>query len=302
LKNWRFQQALYRAYYDAYTRSRLLVESGLEEQAMDRLRQADELGWRLALDQAQAILDQAISQPVSSQWRRRIFQLAEALFQSVHMQLSVPLYYAQSETRGANLDAVDYPLNDRPWLEDQFTRIRALTGEQERLEKIHKIVNWTDPGLGGYYADLSNAYGCPYIVKGLDYEEDPGFYKTSHRRFPYWKDAQPIRRAWRGYTGNLNDIPFRMHFPDMDPSAQYMVRVVYSDTEEEVKVRLMAEDTIEIHPYINKTYPREPFEFDIPREATGGGELKLSLYRQPGLGGIGAGQEISEIWIIKKES
>ena len=44
LKNWRFQQALYRAYYDAYTRSRLLVENGLEEQAMDRLRQADVLG------------------------------------------------------------------------------------------------------------------------------------------------------------------------------------------------------------------------------------------------------------------
>ena len=33
LQNWRFQQALYRAYYDAYTRSRLLYEMGLEEQA-----------------------------------------------------------------------------------------------------------------------------------------------------------------------------------------------------------------------------------------------------------------------------
>lgn len=33
LKNWRFQQALYRAYYDAFTRGRLLFESGLEEEA-----------------------------------------------------------------------------------------------------------------------------------------------------------------------------------------------------------------------------------------------------------------------------
>ena len=62
-------------------------------------------------------------------WRTRIFQLAEALFQSIHMQLSVPLYYAQSETRGANLDGLDYPLNDRPWLLDQMARIRALTDE-----------------------------------------------------------------------------------------------------------------------------------------------------------------------------
>ena len=40
LANWRFQQALYRAYYDAYVRSRLIYETDLEERALDRLRQA----------------------------------------------------------------------------------------------------------------------------------------------------------------------------------------------------------------------------------------------------------------------
>ena len=44
LANWRFQQALYRAYYDAYTRSRLLYETGLEDQAMRELRNARALG------------------------------------------------------------------------------------------------------------------------------------------------------------------------------------------------------------------------------------------------------------------
>jgi hypothetical protein len=34
LLNWRFQQALYRAYYDAYNRSRLMYETGLEDQAL----------------------------------------------------------------------------------------------------------------------------------------------------------------------------------------------------------------------------------------------------------------------------
>ena len=36
LLNWRFQQALYRAYYDAYVRSRLLHETALEERALAR--------------------------------------------------------------------------------------------------------------------------------------------------------------------------------------------------------------------------------------------------------------------------
>jgi len=305
LKNWRFQMALYRAYYDAYTRSRLLYETGLEEQALHWLRQAPQLGARRVLDQAETLLDQAVSQPIATAWRTRIFQLAEALFQSIHMQLSVPLYAAQSETRGANLDGVDYPLNDRPWLKAQFNNIRALVDEQARLTAIGQIVDWTNPGPGGYYVDLSNAYDCPYLIDKLPYAADPGFYRSPHRRFPYWKDRNPIRRAWRAYTGNLADVPFRLHFPLLDPQAEYKVRLVYSDTEEEIKLRLVAvgtnpEETVEIHPFIKKAFPPAPMEFSIPRAATARGELTLSLYREPGLGGLGAGHEISEIWIIQQ--
>ena len=39
--NWRFQQALYRAYYDAYVRSRLLAETAQEERAMAALRSSE---------------------------------------------------------------------------------------------------------------------------------------------------------------------------------------------------------------------------------------------------------------------
>ena len=43
--NWRFQQALYRAYYDAYDYRRLGYETQLEQQAMDILRLAPRTGW-----------------------------------------------------------------------------------------------------------------------------------------------------------------------------------------------------------------------------------------------------------------
>jgi hypothetical protein len=318
-KNWRFQMALYRAYYDAYVRRRLLYESGLEEEAMDQLQQAKQLGTRHALDQAETILDRAISQPIARDWRTRIFQLAEALFQSIHMQLSVPLYGGQHETRGANLDGVDFPLNDRPWLKEQFDHIRTLPTEEARLAAIHQIIHWNDPGAGGYYVDLSNAYQCPYLVDRLPYEQDPGFYRSPHRRFPYWKDKRPFRRAWRGFTGGLADFPLRLHFPALDPDATYKVRVVYSDTEEkrQTEIRLVAYDpasnptgdttgnvtnneVIEIHGYRLKPYPPQPLEFEIPHAATRRGELNLALHREPGLGGLGAGHEISEIWIIKQ--
>lgn len=306
LKNWRFQMALYRAYYDAYVRARLLYESGLEAQAMDELRQAQWLGALPALALAEATLDRAITAPIAQAWRTRLFQLAEALFQSIHMQLSVPLYAGQHETRGANLDGVDFALNDRPWLKAQFAHIRTLESEAARLVAIDQIVHWTDPGAGGYYVDLSNAYGCPYLVDRLPYADDPAFYRSPHRRFPYFKDKRPFRRAWRGFTGGLADFPLRLHFPALDPAAAYRVRVVYSDTEETRKtpIRLVASDgnggEVKIHGYMPKPYPPQPLEFAIPPAATRGGELRLTLHREPGLGGLGAGHEISEIWILKQ--
>jgi hypothetical protein len=300
LHNWRFQQALYRAYYDAYIQCRLRYESGLEEQAAGQLRQAARLGSILAMREAETILDRAVLQPINPQWRTRIYQLAQALFESIHMQLSVPLYAAQSETRGANLDGLDYPLNDRPWLKDQFERIRALPDEHGRLTQIERILDWRNPGPGGYYLDLSSSFADPHLVKGLPYEQDPGFYFNPHRRFPYWKDPRPLRRSWRAYTGGLNEYPLQLHFSHLDPTARYILRVVYSDTDYEVKIRLTANEKFEVHPFIFKPNPPTPQEFSIPWEATQEGELRLALQREPGMGGLGAGHEICEIWIIKR--
>ena len=38
LRNWRFQQALFRAYYDASVRERLISETAIEDRAMEALR------------------------------------------------------------------------------------------------------------------------------------------------------------------------------------------------------------------------------------------------------------------------
>ncbi len=127
LKNWRFQQGLYRAYYDAYVRSRLIHEDALEATALDRLRQAKSIGANRAMAQAESILDSAVTQPAALNLRTRLFQLAEALFQSpAHMQLSVGLYGAQEEVRGASLDGCDFPLNNCDWLKARFVELRKL--------------------------------------------------------------------------------------------------------------------------------------------------------------------------------
>src|SRR5690606_18092077 len=176
--SWRFQQALYRSYYDAYTRSRLIYETQLEESALQELRRARELGSLVAMELARSILQRAATERVSTDWRQRVFELASALFQRTRAQLSVSKYFALDTIRGANLDLVDYPLNDRLWLTAQFDRIAALDSEEERLTELAHIVNWRNPGPGGFYDDLGDVDNQPHLVRNLSYEKDPNGYFT----------------------------------------------------------------------------------------------------------------------------
>jgi hypothetical protein len=139
--NWRFQQGLYRAYYDAYIKRRLIYETQLEQQAMGVLRTAKQLGSLAAIQKAEDILDKAVTDRVAPEWRARVFEMAEALFQSIRMQLSVERYKAIRTNRGANLEDIDKPLNDREDLKDSFEDIRELKSEDKRLDAIARILD-----------------------------------------------------------------------------------------------------------------------------------------------------------------
>lgn len=295
--NWRFQQALYRAYYDAYIRRRLLHETALEESAMDALRSAKATGAGAAMDQARQILDRSLNDHPGETWRARVFELGEALFQSIRMQLSVEKYKAISSDRGATLDTIDTALNSRKWLQARFTEIAKLEYETDRLAAIDEIVNWTNPGPGGFYDDLGDPAAQSHLVRGVPYAHDPAFLKSPHIGFG---TLRSYRKSFWTYAGSLNDEPLRMRYTDLDSNAQYKIRVVYAGDSPKQKVRLVANGEIEIHPFIEKAVPYRPVEFDIPREATRQGELNLAWTREPGQGGNGRGCDVAEIWLIKK--
>jgi hypothetical protein len=295
--NWRFQQALYRAYYDAYQRSRLIYETALEDQALAELRAAREAGSLLAIKRAEEILDRAVTRRASPDWRARVFELAEALFQSIRMQLSVERYQAISVGRGANLDTVDVPLNNRLWLKRRFDELRRLDSEADRLRGIDALVNWTNPGPGGYYDELGNPARRPHLVRGADYARDPAFLRSPLTGFTY---VPGWRLSWCRHAEALHDAPLRMRYTDLDPQAGYKVRVLYAGDNFRNRVRLTANDKTEIHPLIPKGRDLRPVEFDIPREATRGGELTLTWHQESGRGGNGRGCQVAEVWLIKK--
>ena len=315
LQNWRFQQALYRAYYDAYVRSRAIYEASLEDQAMNKLREARLLGSSAAMAQAETLLDKAVTERTAHDLRARVFELGEALFQSIRMQLSVEKYQAIGVGRGANLNTIDFPLNNRLWLKQRFSEIRKLETEAERQKQLAEIVDWTNPGPGGFYDDLGNLTRQPHLVREPGFAKDPYFLESSvvsmvgqfDGSVTLRKDEfaltgvgfQPYgRMSWWDIAETYYDAPLKMRYTGLDKTAQYKIRITYSSATQQIQIKLVANDKFEIHPLVKKEL--HPVEFDIPAAATVSGELNLTWTQAPGSRGAGRGCQVAEVWLIKK--
>jgi len=300
LKNWRFQQSLYRAYYDAYIRSRLIRETALEDRAMAALRDAPATGSLATLNQAESILNE-VSTPVSVDLSSQVYALAHDLYESIRMQLSVPLYKAIATERGANLDMIEHPLNNRPWIQRRFAEIRKRDDEPQRLAEIDKVVHWTDPGPGGFYDDLGNPARQPHLLRGLGADLDPQHFESSLLGTSVRNGIPPVNPiSWWTHAESLADAPLKMQYDELDPTATYTLRVCYMGDMPPVKIRLTADESTEIHPLIDKSMPEPVFEFDIPHAATADGRLTLTWHREPGLGRNGRGSQVSEVWLMRK--
>lgn len=320
MENWRFQQALYRAYFDAFVRHRLLDETAHVEQARDQLATMLGIGWGAVplgigdppaalppngripdplLARAQAILEETITQPVAGELRTRVMELAAALFQSIRMQLAVERYQGEAVERAANLDTLDAPVSNTMWMRRQILDIRKTTDPMAQIAAIRSLLFRTDPGPGGFYDQLGNVSSRPHLLLGPGSAQDPELRNSPFIGFRYpdsFQDKAPI--AWKYWAESLFDAPLILHYANLDPKTPYRLRVVHSGDAPHMKMRLMANDTIKIHPYMLRAWPPAPQEFPIPPAATASGELKLSWTREPGLGGNGRGCQVAEVWLI----
>jgi hypothetical protein len=317
LENWRFQQALFRAYYDATDRARLIAETAQEGRADDDLERARVIGSQAAIAAAERDLEVS-DPPVAQAWRARCFELAEALFQSIRAQLSVPRYKAQNVRRGAYLDLIDYPLNDAPWMREQFAAVRALPTEAERLRKIDEMLHWTDPGPGGFYDNLGDVRQRPHLVLGLGYDKDPAYERSPAIGFGPRTRPPYARVSSSRFAETLHDQHLFMAYHDLDRTAHYKVKIMYG-SETAAQVELKADGKYVIEPMEPK-FPyaergggaslfgeRRPLDirpiprvFDIPAEATADGNLTLEWSKPPNDDDTGRGVQVAEVWLMRE--
>ncbi len=219
--NWRWQMYPLRANYDAYSRKRGIYEAGLEEKANDILRKASTIGADEAMNKAKDILEEAARNNVDTILRNRIVTLCDELFHSIGLQTSVKKYKASGEERGAVLDFLDYPLNDRWWMEDRFDAIKKMP-DSEQIAALMKIANWEHPGQGSYYDDIGNVSKSPHVIRGESWVTDPLSRKQDTPNFDWWDNG--FSRERHSFISSMR-WPLALEYNGLDSTASYTVRV-----------------------------------------------------------------------------
>ncbi len=295
-KNWRAQLCFLRAYYDLYTRKRLLYESDLEKKANAVLLQAKNRGAQACIDAALSILRQADNARVRKDLSDRIESLCEDLFRSIGLQTSVAKYHASGAERGAVLDFLYYPLNNRWWLEDELGKVRNMADEADRVARLEEIARWEEPGEGSFYDDIGNVAKSDHEVRNerlarpildMDHMSLPGVM--------WWIGDHPNARARQSWFTGM-DWPEALSYAGLDPEADYVIRTTgYGDC-------FVRANGVRLVPTVYGKGLGEFKEFPVPRGLIRDGKLIVTFDPtfEPHLNWR-VQSRLTEVWLIKKQ-
>jgi hypothetical protein len=279
--HWRWQMYVLRAYYDAYLRRRLIYEQELEQRANMILRNTKNLGHQKAMKDALFMVNKADTERQNIEMREKIVRLCDDLFKSIGLQTSVSKYKAANSQRGCILDFIDYPLNNRWWLEDEFKKIDTMTSEEEKSVRLDIIANWEKPGPGSYYDNISNIAQSPR-VKSTVYDAVD---------FAWWDSGYSRARLSSQVYQNEPVIEYE----DLDPNGRYLIRLAgYGDA-------LIRVDGKRLHPLIYNKEEGTFKEFIVPYILVGDGALRVTFdIPEESHKRWKDYSRVSDIWLIKQ--
>ncbi len=289
--NWRWQMYLLRANYDAYSRKRGIYEAELEEKANNILRKASSIGADEAMNKAKDILEQAARNQIDTKLRNRIIALCDELYHSIGLQTSVKKYKASGEERGAVLDFLDYPLNNRWWIEDRFNAIKKLS-KIEQFAALLELANWEHPGSGSYYDDIGDPSKSPHVLRGESWVTDPLSRRQDTPNFDWWDDG--FSRQRHSFMSSIR-WPLALEYNGLNSTASYTVRVTgYGECLIKINGQRVA------HSLYGKGIG-EIKEFSVPPDLIKNGKMAVTFecinedeinWRNQ--------SRVTEVWLIKK--
>lgn len=283
--NWRWQMFVLRAYYDAYTRERLFREPALELKANAMLARAPGRTPVQAMEAALAVLQSVDEHPTRPDLRDRIIALFDDLYHSINLQTDMKKHQASGAERGCSLEFLDYPLNNRWWLEDEFKKVEAMPDAGEQWARLDELRAWEHPGPGSFYDDLGNLSKDDHVVRALNTKPRSG-------GFAWWDGGYSrTRLSWQVTSWARGGLQYN----NLDPEATYVLRfsgfgdmTAKADDQELTATRYGTENG-------------DIKEYPVPKELTEDGSLTVKPGAQR-LRGVNWRYQprLAEAWLIKQ--
>jgi hypothetical protein len=278
--NWRWQQLVMRAYYDAFIQQRQAYEKDLENKAYEILATAGTIGADKAMHGALEVLKKTETEPVAQDFRQKVVDYCENLFKSVGLQTSVPKYQASGYERGAILDFIDYPLNNRWWLEDEFKKVSEMKLEEEKIARLDFIRNYENPAEGSFYDNISSADAI-HVVSETDDAID----------YLWENDGMSRKRL----STQLFQFTPELQYTELDPNSDYLIRVAGFG---EAFLRANGE---RLTPTKYEKGFEQFKEFPLSKELIKDGKLKIT-FDKPNEEHLNWRQQsrVTDVWVLKK--
>ena len=279
--NWRWKMLVLRSYYDTYQHRRKIYEQKLEKEANKILATAKEIGSEKAMSQALEMVNRADTKPLNQDMYRKIVQYCDDLFHLIGLQTDVEHYHAANSQRGCILQFVNYPLNNRWWLTDEFKKIEALDSEAKKLERLEVICTWENPGPGSFYDNISNIEMGPHVLT------------TSYdgTDVAWWENGNSRARL----SSQLFQIEPVLEYNNLDFNGKYIIRV---SGQGDALIRVDGE---RLEPTVYNKGIGEFKEFVVPKWITQDGKMRVTFDR-PEESHLRwtSYSHISEVWLLKQ--
>ncbi|QDU44761.1 hypothetical protein Mal52_32470 [Symmachiella dynata] len=200
------------------------------------------------------------------------------------------------------------------WLRRQLEQAKQANGT-DQVELLKMIVDYENPGPGGFYDNLGTNNRAPHVVKGYPYDHGQPYVSMMLS-----EGNRPSQRSMHFTQDESKGVTLKYH--DLDPNARYRVRFTfvrpwyqsrYAERMNQKSQTILADDLVLAEDQPLPERMSEFFTFDIPQTATRDGELTIQLRkakdvangprveREQWRNSGGWGTLVSEVWLMKQD-
>lgn len=300
--NWLWQMYMQKGALDRYVQLAVMEQLKLQTEVEDYIRNS-------------------IQNNMSVQQIQAAIQLLDAGVKESSEMISLKteagrLGEESSSTFGVRNDGyfnLDHDFVGLGWLKRQLERALEAKGTK-RMELLQMIIDYENPGEGGYYDNLGTGGKSENVVFGYPYDHGQPYVQEmlSEGNRPSQRSMHFTQDEKQGVT---------LHYRDLDPNGKYKIRFTlvrpwyqdrYAMRMNQKSESIYADDALLVKELDLPLQMSDFFTFKVPPKATADGELLIRFEKSENVAtgdrvsveqwrnSGGWGTIVSEVWLIKE--